>query len=141
MAIKRKLQVGSAIEDRRLVCRKMSLPAAATQTMIQALQTGRWTGDLPGERKLCEILQVSRVTLRPALQELERLGWLRTAPGQRRKIVRKVKVPQRPVSGQRVVLMSPVAMQDIEPFSLLSLDHLRELLVRRGIVLETETRH
>ena len=118
----------------------MSLPAAAAQKIIQGLQTGRWAGDLPSERKLCEILQVSRVTLRPALQELERLGWLRTAPGQRRKIVKKATTNQLPASVQRVVLMSPVALQEIEPFSLLSLDHLRDLLVRRGILLETETR-
>ena len=62
-------------ENRELVGRRMSLPARATQTMIQALQTGRWTGDLPWGRKLCEILQVSQVTLRPVLQEFVRLGF------------------------------------------------------------------
>jgi len=127
-------------ENVDLACRSTSLPAAVTQTMVRALEAGRWIGDLPGERKLCDLLQVSRVTLRPALQELERLGWVRTEPGQRRKIVKRAKIDQVPTSGQRVVLILPVPLQSIEAFTLLSLDHLRELLVRRSILLETETR-
>src|SRR5688500_6097756 len=89
-------------EERRalpLACRKMSLPDTVAATLSQALESGRWTGELPSERKLCEILQVSRVSLRPALQQLERLGWLRTEPGRRRVVVRRARAMRTPEEG------------------------------------------
>jgi DNA-binding LacI/PurR family transcriptional regulator len=124
-----------------LACQKMSLPALAARALAQALEAGRWTGELPGERKLCQVLQVSRITLRPALQQLEREGWLRTTPGQRRVIVRR-KTAGSPAAARRglIVLITPLPLQEIEPFVLLGLDHLRELLARRHLRLETETR-
>ncbi|MBI4622325.1 MAG: substrate-binding domain-containing protein [Verrucomicrobia bacterium] len=129
-----------AIASADLVCRKISLPATVAQAMIRALQTGQWTGELPGERKLCELLQVSRVTLRPALRQLEREGWLRTVPGQRRAVVAEIKtVPASAPSG-KIILISPLPLHEIEPFVLLGIDNLRELLARRHMLLETETR-
>ena len=64
-----------------LVCRPASLAETVAQALIRALETGRFKGQLPGERKLGVMLQVSRMTLRPALQELERLGWIRRTGG------------------------------------------------------------
>lgn len=132
-----KMEAGRNAE---LACQKMSLPAMAARTLAQALGAGRWTGELPGERKLCQILQVSRITLRPALQQLEREGWLRTTPGQRRLIVRKKRPGNSTSTKGLIVLISPLPLQEIEPFVLLGLDHLRELLARRHLRLETETR-
>lgn len=123
-----------------LVCRKASLPATVAQTMIRALQAGQWTGELPGERKLCELLQVSRVTLRPALRQLEDEGWLRTVPGQRRVVTTGGKGAKVPASTGRIILISPLPLHEIEPFVLLGIDNLRELLARRHMILETETR-
>jgi DNA-binding GntR family transcriptional regulator len=47
---------------------------------------GHWQGHLPGERELCAKLQVSRHTVRAALDELERDGLLEVSDRQRRKI-------------------------------------------------------
>lgn len=139
--MKNKSGRAAAVGHAELACQRMSLPATVARTLAQALETGRWTGELPGERKLCQILQVSRITLRPALQQLEREGWLRTSPGQRRMIARrKARAGTRPAAKGLIVLVSPLPLQEIEPFVLLGLDHLRELLARRHIRLETETR-
>lgn len=123
-----------------LACRRELLPSTVVRTLITALEAGRWTRDLPGERKLCEILQVSRVTIRPALQELERLGWIENSPGQRRRITRPSRTKSAPSRGGKIVLVSPLPIQSIEPFVLLGLDLLRELLARRDLLLEIETR-
>lgn len=123
-----------------LACRRESLPSTVARTLVAALQAGHWTHDLPGERKLCEILQVSRVTLRPALQELERQGWIENSPGQRRRIARRVSPEATPQPGGKIVLISPLPIPTIEPFVLRGLDLLRELLARRDILLEIETR-
>lgn len=125
---------------RVLACRKMLLSATVTQTLRTELEAGRWSGDLPSERKLCEILQVSRVTLRPALIELERLGWLCTEPGRRRRIAKQIAPSRTPAAGRNIVMISPLTLQRIEPFVLLGLDHLRELLARGNMLLKTETR-
>lgn len=123
-----------------LACRRESLPSAVARTLVAAIQAGHWTHDLPGERKLCEILQVSRITLRPALQELERQGWIENSPGQRRRIARRISPAAAPQAGGKIVLISPLPIQAIEPFVLRGLDLLRELLARRDILLEIETR-
>ena len=123
-----------------LACRRESLPSTVARTIAAALQAGHWTHDLPSERKLCEVLQVSRVTLRPALLELERQGWFENTPGQRRKITRRVPLERRPQPGGKIVLISPLSIPTIEPFVLRGLELLRELLARRDILLEIEPR-
>ncbi|MBI4623231.1 MAG: substrate-binding domain-containing protein [Verrucomicrobia bacterium] len=127
-------------ESDDMICRPASLAETVVQTLIRALETGRLQGQLPGERKLGVMLQVSRMTLRPALQELERLGWIRTVPGQFREILKPVKPRINPVSPRRIVHLSPIPVREMEPFFVLSLDFLREMLARRSILLETETR-
>jgi LacI family transcriptional regulator len=129
---------GKTVVD--LACRRQSLAETVAATIVAALQAGHWTQDLPGERRLCEILQVSRITLRPALQTLERQGWIENTPGQRRRITRPVQSEGAPARGGKIILISPLPIQNIEPFVLLGLDLLRELLARRNIMLAIETR-
>ena len=63
-----------------------SLVAQTVQSLCAGIENGHWQGFLPGERELCESLQVSRRTLRSALDELQSKGWLEVADRRRRQI-------------------------------------------------------
>ncbi|HNQ87591.1 MAG TPA: winged helix-turn-helix domain-containing protein [Verrucomicrobiota bacterium] len=65
-------------------------PAESTaQTLLTQIEPGRWTESLPGERDLCEALQISRPTLRQALKVLEREGRVEVSQGRRRRALRR----------------------------------------------------
>ena len=63
---------------------RQNLVESAVQVLISRLDSGRWVGFLPGERALCEELQISRPTLRKALEVLEREGRVEVTQGRRR---------------------------------------------------------
>lgn len=118
---------------------RRSLPLEVAAALRQEIDRGRWSGVLPGERRLTQILQVSRTSLRPALEQLEKEGMLRNAHGKRREIV---STPQRrsPAGAGVVVLLSPFPLERIEPSVLLQIELLRELLERPGLSFHIETR-
>jgi len=66
--------------------RRLSLVAQTAQSLREGVRTGLWRKQLPGERELCERLQVSRRTLRAALEELQHQGWLEVTQRHRRRI-------------------------------------------------------
>ena len=67
--------------------RRLSLVDQTVRSLRDGISSGHWQSHLPGERELCEYLQIGRNTLRAALQELERSGWLEVLHGQRRRII------------------------------------------------------
>lgn len=66
---------------------KRSLASVTRKAILAAIQSGEWSGHLPGERRLCDHYQVSRPTLRQALKRLEQDGVVSNQQGQRRKIL------------------------------------------------------
>ncbi len=90
---------------------------------------------MPGERELSRQLNVSRPTLRLALDQLAREGWLKSAPGRSRVIVRRASGKVAPRS-QVVGLLTPLPLQEVPPFALCWMDKLRESLAAAGLQLE-----
>ncbi|WP_232766628.1 LacI family DNA-binding transcriptional regulator [Geminisphaera colitermitum] len=122
---------------------RASLAALVAQKISDELQCGRWTKQLPGERQLATLFQVSRPTLRAALAELEKQGRLRTAHGLRREIVTRPARRSHSSTTARqpvVVMISPRPVEKIDPFVVLQLESLRELLARRGMTFSIEVR-
>lgn len=121
---------------------RTALAVRVAEKITEELKTGRWIGYLPGERQLASLFQVSRPTLRAALAELEKKGLLRTAQGLRREIVGGMhRVADTRSSGSAtVVMLSPRPVESIDPFVILQLESLRELLARRGLTLSIEVR-
>jgi len=118
-----------------LAIQRRSLVDEATEVLRRALQEEIWVGRMPGERELSRQLNVSRPTLRLALDALRSEGWLKVAPGTQRVIVRRG--PARAAGRARTIgVLTPLPLQEIPPFALCWMDRLRELLGRAGMGLE-----
>lgn len=70
-----------AIPERR------SLSSQAAESIRNAITEGNWTDHLPGERRLCDLFQVSRPTIRMALHLLAREGLIEIQQGSRTKLL------------------------------------------------------
>jgi DNA-binding LacI/PurR family transcriptional regulator len=115
--------------------RRLSLVAQTAQSLRDGIQSGRWREHLPGERELCAHLQVSRPTLRAALAELQRKGWLGVADRRRRRI------KTRPAGAGRaprnnVAILAPHTFLAMPPAVMFVMDALRQQLAELGYATE-----
>lgn len=114
---------------------RLSLVAQTAALLKDEIKAGRWTRQLPGEHELCTLLHVGRVTLRSALSQLQREGWVRTRQGRRREIAARRRSPAAGPSN-RVVLLTPVRLANLPPFTIFWIDGLREHLAGENYHLE-----
>ena len=80
-----------------------SLTAQSAAAIRKAIGTGVWRDALPSERRLCELLQVSRPTIRAALRLLAAEGRIEIKHGRRNRLLAPVR--RGPVSRSRLVLL------------------------------------
>lgn len=98
------------------------------------LEEGEWSGGLPGERTLAQILEVGRDTVRLALQRLEYEGVLGpTQAGSKRTVLI---VPDRSTRSRqealRIGILSPRRLEQLPQPTLFEVDHLRRALAEKG---------
>ena len=112
--------------------RRQSLVSQTAAILCEEIRQGSWRDWLPGERTLCEALQVSRNTLRAALTALKRDGVIRSDHGAGNRILAR---PRSRLGGLRshdVGLLSPEALEHLRPSLTLWIDELRGMLSERG---------
>lgn len=118
--------------------KRVSLVAQTVHSLRAALASGYWRETMPGERELCQTLEVSRPTLRAALAELEREGGLKSVARTRRCIVAK-ETPLHPAS-RMVAVISPAPLRRLAPNMVLVIDALRDHLNRSGWTMQLHVR-
>jgi len=123
----------------RRLPQRSSLVAQTADILREEIRSGAWARWLPGEIELCARLQVSRVTLRAALAQLQRERLIRASQGRRREILHpSARVPRR-ASSREVFFFLPHSLSAIPRFVLFLIDNLRDRLNQEGYRLETLT--
>ncbi len=113
---------------------RQSLVAQTAAFLAERIAAGEWRDWLPGERTLCDLLQVSRNTLRAALARLAREGRVRAEHGAGHRIL--VAAPREAVrAATDVALLAPEPIERLRPNQNLWIDDLRALLSERGVKL------
>lgn len=115
---------------------RVSLVTQTAQSLRESMQAGHWQGHLPGERELCARLQVSRHTLRGALHQLQRDGWLEVSDRQRRRIKVKKTATKAAAHAKVIAAISPRPLLAMSPSSVVMVDELRDHLSHLGFSFE-----
>ena len=115
---------------------RLNLVGQVRDILRDGIRRGTWTEILPGEIELCRTLQVSRMTLRAALETLARDGWVAASQGRRRRILRRKARPFTARKSKRIVLVSAVPVERMRFMHLLHVDGVREKLALAGFELE-----
>lgn len=117
---------------------RLSLIAQTVESLHDGIRAGHWQEFLPSERNLSTQLQVSRSTLRTALKDLERNGWLEVNQRQRRRILKKADRGEATKSSRqrvvRVIIESPLFQMSATTASVITV--LRDTLNRAGVSME-----
>jgi DNA-binding LacI/PurR family transcriptional regulator len=107
-----------------------NLVAECVRVMQLRIASGEWSKLLPGERRLAETLQVGRDTIRLALQQLERDGFLEASgAGSRRRILAAGAELAEPVARPlRIGLLAHQRLEKLPQPMLLEIDRIRDAL-------------
>ncbi len=104
----------------------------------QKLAAGEWRDHLPGERVLAETLGVSRWSVRAALVELQKEGWLGGRGRQGATVRRRRTTPKRSLS---VGLITNGAGRPLVANLLMRVDEMRQYLESHGVTLQVHRIH
>jgi len=116
--------------------RRKSLVSQTVESLSAHLQVGHWTQHLPAERELCQQLQVSRPTVRAALHELERRGFLEWIGRARRPTAAARRRCGRGAPSRVVTVLAPFPIQAMPQSALFVLDTLRDKLAKIAYALD-----
>ncbi len=132
MLVTRRHQMQKITLNTPKVPKRLSLSALTIESLREGIESGHWQDQLPGERELCETLQISRRTLRLALDELQRQGVLEVVGKQRRRIMSQSVTPLKSNAMKVIGVLTPISFLSMpSPISYV-MDTLRSRLTASG---------
>lgn len=115
--------------------RRNSLAAQAADSIQKAIVDGTWLEFLPSERRLCEMLRVSRPTIRTALRMLAENGLLEIRQGRRNRLLTQPRpVPRRQSRLIGLVTHEPFTHMALATYQIIS--EMRAHLTEQGFTTE-----
>lgn len=118
---------------------RLSLPAHVAEVIHRGIEEGQWRDKLPGERRLCAQLGVSRPTLRKALAQLRQAGLLKIDHGRNSTPTRKASRVKPAAESHLVLAFAPDSLKQFPPGTIFAFDELRSLLGESGLRLEVRS--
>jgi DNA-binding LacI/PurR family transcriptional regulator len=115
--------------------RQQSLSALAAATLRKAMLEGTWKDFLPSERRLCDMLQVSRPTVRSALHLLAKEGLVEIHQGRRNRLLAPPRRPSREAS-RLVGLVTTEPVSHVTSVTYQGISAMRAHLAEHGFATE-----
>ena len=115
--------------------RRLSLSTQAADAIRKAVDENLWEEFLPSERRLCNLLQVSRPTIRTALRQLGKEGLIEIRHGRRNRILRQARRVDAPRS-RLVVLVSHEPISHTSYTAYQGVTEMRAYLAEQGFTTE-----
>ncbi|WP_438479722.1 substrate-binding domain-containing protein [Oleiharenicola lentus] len=115
--------------------KRLSLPAQAAASIRKAISERVWDEYLPGERRLCEMFQISRPTVRTALCQLAKEGLIEIRHGLRNRLLT---APEHftPQPSRLVVLVTHEPVSHIAQMAYQGIGDMRTHLAEHGFATE-----
>jgi len=115
--------------------RRNSLATQAADSIQKAIVDGTWVEFLPSERRLCEMLRVSRPTIRTALRLLAENGLLEIRQGRRNRLLTQPRpIPRRQSRLIGLVTHEPFTHMALATYQIIS--EMRAHLTEQGFTTE-----
>jgi len=123
-----------------LLTKRPSMVSEVVRTITGVLAKGEWADFLPAERELCDLLGVSRSTLRLALNRLQTAGHIKVEHGKKTRILnRTLPAPGRVSSKQRtIVVLTASTNRNHLQSGAFWLDEFRQMSAKIGLVVVYE---
>lgn len=112
--------------------KRNSLVSQTAAFLRGEIERGSWSEWLPSERTLCESLQVSRNTLRAALEQLKREGTVDSKQGAGNRIQSRRRPRTGALRSHDVAFLTPDPLEQLRPTQTLWIDEMRAMLSERG---------
>lgn len=118
---------------------RTSLTAQAAKAIRRGITDQTWNDFLPSERHFCELLHVSRPTIRAALKMIQEEGLISISQGRRNKIISRPKVhdAHRAAKSSLVTIITHEASYSMSAISHRGINEIRSNLAQQGFTADT----